>query len=68
VAKLRADAITYIDGFDHKLWYDKPQITILNGTTLCGGSGAPVETIDAFNQKNGLAVHATAEEVMELLL
>ncbi|KAL3772360.1 hypothetical protein ACHAW5_010362 [Stephanodiscus triporus] len=65
--KLRTDAITYLDAFDIRSWYDRPVCSILNGERLLAPPSYLRITKDALDRPNGHQYHATPDQVDSLL-
>jgi hypothetical protein len=63
-ARLRADALTYLEGFDPQAWYDDPVASVVDGVALV--EGEEVVTCDAFNQSNGRQLLANEKELARL--
>lgn len=60
-AKLRADAIAYLEAFQAAAWYDDPVCTIVDGVALMDGEER--KTVNAFDAENGAQIMATADVV-----
>ena len=60
-ARLRAETLRYLEGFDPRRWHDDPVATVVGGAVHAGG--AAQDTVDAFGRPNGRQLLATADEM-----
>ena len=70
VDRLRDDAVSYLEAFDARSWYDDPVCSILNGEKLVAPntpSDLRVTTKDSLGAANGRQHHATPSQVSSLL-
>eukprot|EP00581_Thalassiosira_minuscula_P008497 CAMPEP_0183706686 /NCGR_PEP_ID=MMETSP0737-20130205/3445_1 /TAXON_ID=385413 /ORGANISM="Thalassiosira miniscula, Strain CCMP1093" /LENGTH=808 /DNA_ID=CAMNT_0025934161 /DNA_START=81 /DNA_END=2507 /DNA_ORIENTATION=- len=67
VAKLRKDAISYLDAFDKQSWYDDPVCSILNGEKLLAPPSNLWITKNSLSQPNGHQYFATPPQIQSLL-
>lgn len=65
VQALRKEASKYIASFDKASWTKNPVTTILRGDTLSDGD--LVDTVDAFNRRNGKQILAPAHVVDQVI-
>jgi len=67
VAKLRKDAVEYLDSFDGKSWYDDPICSILNGEKLLAPPSNLWITKNSLSQPNGHQYYSTPTQVQSIL-
>ncbi len=67
VEKLRKDAVDYLDTFNHRLWYEDPVCSLLNGEKQLAPPSNLWITKNSLNQPNGHQYFATPNQIQALL-
>jgi len=71
MAKMRQDAIAFMETFDAKSWYNDPVRTLIRGKPWghqSGVGGSTIKSIDAFSRENGIQIYSSSEEVDEVIV